>query len=166
MSGIPRSIVILTACVLACAAPVRAGVVDSPLPVLLPGATTYHLYTVPGVLDGGGVATLFGCTSLEATATIQVGVELFPQLGGAAANDAVASSLSFEPGATKYFGTGPTLWFGVNSSLGYAGTRSSARILATSKKLTCTAFVADEGNAPPTSMTSLTIIAKTKQKGD
>jgi hypothetical protein len=81
-------------------------------------------------------------------------------------NDPVASSLSFEPGATKYFGTGPTIWLGVNSVLGTPGTRASARILATSKKLACTAFVADENNGPPTSMVQLTIIAKKKQKGD
>ena len=42
--------------------------------------------------------------------------------------------------------------------------KGSARILATSKKLACTAFLADDGNAPPTSMAQLTIIAKTKQK--
>lgn len=34
----------------------------------------------------------------------------------------------------------------------------------TSKKLACTAWVADAFNAPPTSSWQLTIIAKTKQK--
>jgi len=42
--------------------------------------------------------------------------------------------------------------------------KGSARILSTSKKLVCTAFVADDGNAPPTSSWELTIIAKTKHK--
>jgi len=38
--------------------------------------------------------------------------------------------------------------------------KGSARILATSKELACKAFLADTGNAPPTSMAQLTIIAK------
>jgi hypothetical protein len=42
--------------------------------------------------------------------------------------------------------------------------KGSARILATSKKLACTAFIADAGNSPPASMAHLTIIAKLKQK--
>jgi len=42
--------------------------------------------------------------------------------------------------------------------------KGSARILATSRKLACTAFLAEPFNAPPTSMAHLTIIAKTKQK--
>jgi len=42
--------------------------------------------------------------------------------------------------------------------------KGSARILATSKELACKAFLADTGNAPPTSMAQLTIIAKLKQK--
>ncbi len=142
----------------------HAGIADSPLPVLVAGQTTLHLYSVPGVLRSGGVETLFSCTSLEQTATIQVGVELFPGPGGAPGNDAVATSLSVGPGATAIFGTGGVTWISVNSSLGGATSRGSARILATSKKLACTAFLTDSGNAPPTSMTYLTIIAKLKQK--
>jgi hypothetical protein len=42
--------------------------------------------------------------------------------------------------------------------------RCSARILATSKKLVCTAFVADACANPPAFGWQLTIIAKTKQK--
>jgi len=95
---------------------------------------------------------------------MQVGVELFGFAGGAPINDPVATSLSVAPGATVLFGTGAAVWISVNSSLGSGTSKGSARILATSKKLTCTAFVADSGNAPPTSMAQLTIIAKLKQK--
>jgi len=35
----------------------HAGIADSPLPVLMAGATTLHLYSVPGVISGGGLAT-------------------------------------------------------------------------------------------------------------
>ena len=37
----------------------RAGIADSPLPVLTAGATTLHLYSVPGVISGTGLETYF-----------------------------------------------------------------------------------------------------------
>jgi hypothetical protein len=141
-----------------------AGIADSPLPVLVAGKTTLHLYSVPGVNAGGGLGTFFSCTSTD-TATMQVGVELFGSAGGGALNDAVATSLSLGPGATRTFGTAFAVDLVVNSNLGTGAlANGSARILATSKKLICTAFVADDGNAPPTTGWQLTIIAKLKQK--
>lgn len=146
------------------AAPARAGIADTPLPTLLSGASTYHLYSVPGIIHSGGIGTFFSCTSTD-TNTMQVGVELFSSAGGAAANDAVATSLSVGPGATVMFGTSAAIGIAINSSLGGGPmSKGSARILASSKKLACTVFLADIGNAPPTSMAQLTIIAKTKQK--
>jgi hypothetical protein len=63
------------------------------------------------------------------------------------------------------FGTAAAAGISIDSSLGGGGfSKGSARILATSKKLACTAFLADNGNAPPTSMVQLIIIKKTKQK--
>ena len=144
--------------------PVSAGIADSPLPVLSAGATTLHLYSVPGVIRAGGLATFFSCTSTD-TATMQVGVELFFAPGGAPANDAAATSLSVGAGATVIFGTSGAAGISIDSSLGGGFfSKGSARILATSKSLACTAFLADVGNAPPTSMAQLTIIAKLKQK--
>ena len=142
----------------------RAGIADTPLPVLSAGSTTFHLYSVPGVIAGGGLDTYFSCTSTD-TATMQVGVELFASAGGAPDNDAVATSLSVGPGATVIFGTGGAAGISISSNLGGSFSKGSARILATSKKLACTAFVADTGNAPPTSMVHLDMIAKLKQKG-
>src|SRR3989442_10235721 len=49
-----------------------AGIADSPLPVLSAGATTFHLYSVPGVISSGGLRTYFSCTSTH-TATMQAG---------------------------------------------------------------------------------------------
>jgi len=140
-----------------------AGVADTPLPVLVPGQTTQLLYTVPGVIMGGeSLGSFFFCTSTD-TAAIQVGVELFSSVGGAPANDAVASSLSVFPGGTVRFGTISPAGFTVGSVLGGFG-YGSARILATSKKLLCTAFVADLFGNPPQTSWQLTVIAKTKQK--
>src|SRR5688572_9407965 len=147
------------------AGPAVAGVADTSLPELLVGANTYHLYTVPSVMHGFGTATYFGCTSLEQTASMQVGVEIFPGNGGAPSNNVVATSINIPPGATRIFGTSFAAGMVINSNVGGTpGFSGSARILATSKKLSCTAFAADTGNAPPTSMMHLTIIAKTKQK--
>src|SRR5439155_8478960 len=134
------------------------------LPELTPGPTTYLLYSVPGVISSGGLGSYFSCTSTD-TATMQVGVECFYSPGGAAGNDAVATSLSVGPGATVMFGTSSAVGLSINSNLGCGlMSKGSVRILATSKKLVCTAFLADVSNAPPTSMAQLTIIAKLKQK--
>src|SRR5437667_9767894 len=161
MRKIARGLLALGFCALV-AKSVLAGIADSPLPVLTAGADTLHLYSVPGVIAGGGLETYFSCTSTD-TATMQVGVELFFASGGAPANDAAATSLSVAPGATVIFGTGAAAGISISSNLG-GGFSASARILATSKKLACTAFVADPANDPPTSMAQLTIIAKLKQK--
>ena len=67
-------------------------------------------------------------------------------------------------GSTRRLGLDVRAGISINSNLGGFASKGSARILATSKKLTCTAFLADPGNAPPTSMAQLTIIAKLKQK--
>ncbi len=145
------------------ATPARAGIADSPLPVLIAGVDTLHLYSVPGVIAASGLDAFFACTSTD-TATMRVGVELFASPGGAPINDPVATSLSVAPGATVIFGTSAAVGISISSSLGGFFSKGSARILATSKKLACTAFIADPGNAPPTSMTYLTIIKKTTQK--
>ena len=141
-----------------------AGIADSPLPVLVAGKATLHVYSVPGGIEGGGLGTYFSCTSTD-TATMQVGVELFGSAGGAPENDAAATSLSVAAGATVMFGTQSAVGLSIDSNLGGGGSKLSARILATSKKLICTAFLADRGNAPPTSMVHLDVISKLKQRG-
>jgi len=144
-----------------------AGVVDSPLPVLSAGQTTYHLFTVPSTIASGGIETFFGCTSLEETATIQVGVELFGPAGGAPGNDAAATSLSVAASGTVLFGSAAVgLFPDSNPGIPFLS-KGSARILATeSRGIICTAFLADTGSDPPTSMVHLNIVKKTKQKGD
>jgi len=141
-------------------APTWAGVVDSPLPAPF----TQHVFTVPGVVHISGLRSFFSCTNLDRV-PVTIGVELFAAPGGAGVNDPAATSLSVAVGGTVLFGTGPAIGLSVDSSVGGTGsTKGSARILATSKKIACTAFVANDGNAPPTSGWQLTIIAKTKQK--
>jgi hypothetical protein len=139
-----------------------AGVVDSSLPAPF----TQHVFSVPGVIRTGGLATFFCCTNFEA-ANVTIGVEIFGPAGGAPANDAAATSLSVAPGATVMFGTSAAAGIFIDSNLGSPGlSKGSARVLATSKRLACTAFVADPGNDPPMTAWQLNILARTKQKGD
>ena len=141
-----------------------AGVADSPLPVLEADKTTYHIYSVPGVIKTLSLGTFFTCTSLEKTTTMRVGVEVFPGPGGSPVNDPVATSFAILPGGTATFGTNPAVGFSIASDLSVFLTEGSARILSTSRKLMCTAYRADYANSPPTSMMHLTIIKKTTQR--
>src|SRR5438128_1958841 len=145
------------------AVPCGAGIADSPLPVLVLGQPTFHLYSVPGLVATGSLQTFFSCTSTD-TATMQVGVEIFGPGGGAPFNDAAATSVNLPPGQTKILATSTAVAFPVSSNVGGTLSTGSARILATSKKLACTAFVVDPANDPPAVAWQLTIIAKLKQK--
>jgi hypothetical protein len=137
-------------------------VADSPLPELVAGQATYHVYTVPFVTREGTMETIFACTSTDSV-PMQVCVETFAPLGQQASNDCSVTSLSVAPSATVKFGTNPTIAISIQSSVGGPTSGGSARILATSKKLICTAFLADQQTVPPTMM-HLTIISKLKQK--
>lgn len=143
-----------------------AGIADSPLPVLDPGKKTHHVYSVAGLISQGGLGTFFSCTSTD-TATMRVGVEVFYASGGAAGNDPVATSLSIAPGASVIFGTQNAVGIVVYSDLAAGAlSQGSARILSTSTKLICTAYIADRLNSPPAAGWQLNVIKKKAQKGD
>ena len=63
------------------------------------------------------------------------------------------------------FGTAGAVFADVNLGAGVFP-KGSARILSTSKSLICTAFIIETVNTTPNSGWELTIVAKTKQKGD
>ena len=156
-----KSVLVAIVTVLAAATAAQAQI-DSPPPALQ-GEASSHLWSVPGVIRAGGLETFFPCTNTTG-APIRVGIEVFGPAGGAAFNDPSATSLNVAAGATVLFGTGGAAGLSVDGTLG-AGSMSkgSARILATSKNLVCTAFVADPAY-PPTTSWQLTIIKKTTQK--
>jgi hypothetical protein len=134
-------------------------------PPLLSGQKSYHLYSVAAVLNNG-MASVFGCTNMSSDAII-VGVEAFGPAGGVALNDASATSVTLSSGGTVLFTTQDLAQFTneINLALG-AIHGGSARILSTSRSgLVCTAFLAAPSN-PASSMTTLSIVKKTKQKGD
>lgn len=146
-----------------------AGIGDGPLPTLIPEVKTVHVYTVPGVIKHLGLETEFICTSY-ATSTIRIGVEIFDRLGGAPLNNVTAGNgaADLAGGETVTIGTGSTA--GVHEdrviTLSASVKNGSARIVSTSKKIDCTAFIADQVNSPPTTMMSLKVLSKNKQKGE
>jgi hypothetical protein len=136
-------------------------------PPALQGQASFHLYSVPDVIAGGGMETFFGCTNTT-SADIRVGIEVFDFAGGAALNDASTTSLDFYPGGSWRFGTNGAFGIATQSQLGVPVVSvGSARILATKRSgIICNAFLADSVNFPPTSMVELKVVKKTKQKGD
>src|SRR5881296_3886295 len=109
--------VVITLALCLTAAPAFAGIADTPLPTLVAGKKTLLVYSVPGLINVGGLATFFSCTSTD-SATMQVGVETFGPAGGGPSNDAVATSLSVGPGATVTFGTSGAFGIAIDSNLG------------------------------------------------
>ncbi len=158
---------------LAAAPAARAGVVDSPLPVLQAGAPTQLVYTIPGVVKNNNIETLITCTSLESS-SVTVAVEVFGDTGGAPLNDAATPSLdgaeTILPGGTATIATGATVAHHedeiIDALLPASVRNGSARVVSTSKKIACSAFITDEINDPPSGMASLKVIAKTKQRGE
>jgi hypothetical protein len=153
-----------------------AGVIDSPLPNLQSGQITRHVFTVPGVMKNNNLETEFVCTSLETTLSVRIGVEIFGAAGGSPLNNV---NEGFGDGAQD-IGPGGTLTIGTGNTLGIhedevitptalpAGSvkNGSARILATSTKIVCNAFLTDDTSDPPVSMVPLKTIAKRRQNGD
>ena len=138
--------------------------INSPPPALQ-GQASHHLWSVPGAIRTD-IGTFFACTNTTDN-PIRVGVEVFGPAGGAAANDPSATSLNVAAGGTVLFGTGLAVGLFPDSNLGAPPlSTGSARILATAGSgVICSAFLADANNSPPTSMTKLTVVKKTKQKG-
>jgi hypothetical protein len=152
-------LLVAAALTLAVAAPASAAVVLAPL------------FTVPGLINHGTLATYFACTNAD-TVAATVGVEVFDQ-GGIQLTNESSNATSLAPHATILFGTQTSLALVIDCELGATCasapgdvTKGSAIILTSSKKIVCTAFVADSNGSPPASMTNLTIVRKGKQKGD
>ena len=135
------------------------------VPPPLMGQRSYHLYSVSFIRTPDSIRFFLVCTNTT-SAAIRVGVEGFFAIGGPAANDPSANSVSVAAGGTVTFGSN-AVWLTPDSNPGLGGLLiGSARVLAT--KLTgiiCTAFLADVMNDPPTSMVQLTIVKKTGAEG-
>ncbi|MEO6027283.1 MAG: hypothetical protein ABIR79_10500 [Candidatus Binatia bacterium] len=142
--------------------PAMAGIVDTPVP-----AGTKFLYSVPGVMNTPtGFGTFFACTNADKK-DATIGVEVFGAAGGAPLNVLATTSVSVAVGATVMIGTRDAAGGGFvldqNLDLATTLTRGSARILASSTKFLCTAFVVDAVGFTGTSW-PLNVVAKAKQK--
>ena len=146
-----------------------AGVIDSPLPTIDAGQDTLRMFIVPGVIKNNNIETVFICTSL-ANEPVTVAVEVFASTSGPPVNDVTALNgvQALSPGETRTITTGATAAFHEDQimTLPAASLRNgSARILSTSKSISCIAFLTDQLSDPPISMNRLPMISK-KQRGD
>jgi hypothetical protein len=152
-------------CTLVIGRPAGAGLIDSPVPPI-DGVKSFAVYSVVGVVSkepGPNTATYFSCTS-TAKSTIKFGVQVFHPLNGASL---VFGQAEVAPGATATITTLPAGPISgaivMGDGGGFSTYPTSARIVATSKSVICTAYVIDQDTR---AMTHLTIVAKTKQQGD
>jgi hypothetical protein len=134
-------------------------------PPLLAGQKSYHLYSVAGLINNG-MATVILCSNTSSE-NVLVGVEVFGAAGGASINDASLSAVTVPPSGSVMYAAQELAAFSgeINLAVGVIH-MGAARVLATSRGgLACTAFLVTHTN-PVTATTALTIIKKTKQKGD
>lgn len=151
---------------------VGAASIGDPVPASLDGSTPVrHIYSVTGVRESASadLSTLFMCTNTQKTGAgdIVVGVQVFDSDGTRDTGDVTTGSGvgSISPGETRTFSTENTAAFS-GTVLGTDDVfQGSARILATSSKIICTAMIVENTNSPPTSMVSLPVFKKLKQKG-
>jgi hypothetical protein len=129
-------------------------------------AASGPLFRVSGVVNALTLATVFSCTNTGTVAT-NITIQVFDASGAATGTQGMAT---LNPGASVLFGTASVSGFfisgGNNLNLPNTVATGSAQISSTQKTLMCTAIVTDSNSNPPVSMTTLTIISKTKQKGD
>jgi hypothetical protein len=131
-----------------------------------PGNLTKHLFSIPGIINNG-FATAFECTNATEN-NVTVGVEVFATAGGPAVNNALLTAATLTPGATVTYVTQDTaaMALEVNLVVGLIH-GGSARILADVRSgVLCSAFLVDPYTYPVATTTSLSVVAKTKQKGD
>jgi hypothetical protein len=124
-----------------------------------------HVWTVPGAMQtGGGISTFIACTNGN-TGSVTVGVEMY---GPAGTLVGTAQSITVAPNSTVIFGSGNANGLSVDGNLATgAFSKGQARVYgSTSRGILCSAFLADAVGNPPVSMTSLSVIKKTAQKGD
>lgn len=163
-----KKFILLVGFALAVSAPglAHASIFDAP-PALL-GQKSLRLFTVPGVVTAAGLGTFFSCTNLSPS-PVSIAIELYPADDVDACNP--LSPVTIEAGKTVSLHTQNT----PNSS--YLGsvqlppspiymTLGMASILSTSKKVVCSAFVADVYDSPPKTSTALSVYGKKGQIGD
>jgi hypothetical protein len=130
-------------------------------------------YTMTGVATDASTVLNVHCTSLEKVNSVEVGLEVFSETG-APLNDASAGNgnVVILPGGTRTIvandaGTGSAFFF-ENEFVNLAGdpSQGSARIIATSSKILCTASLTSLTGNPPALLMDLHLFKGKSQKGD
>lgn len=160
-----RSLLAIAALVTLATAPrTQAGIADSPLPA----GTTLHLFSIPGAIRITNLETAITCTSY-ATSNVTVAVEFFAGAGGAPLNNAPGGNgmVTLVPGGTALFSSGSIAGLVPDETItSLPSFNGSARVATSSKMVECSAMMVSSLGSPPTSMVSLPVIYKLKQKGD
>ncbi len=153
--------------VLLLAAPAGAGLGDKP-PLLNGDTKAKHVYSMTGVLsETNGLSTVVTCTSLEKSKDLLFAVEFFGTFGAALNDVTTAGVVTIPPGETRSIGSLDTSMYTETYAAGLSRIFEvlSARVLATSSKLLCNAFLVEE-DGTPTVGSRLPVYKKTKQAGD
>lgn len=143
-----------------------AGPVDSPLPNLGVGTTTPVFY-VPGVVKNNALETIFMCSNLDIEA-VTLAVELFDAAGAGPLNNVEDPTpdgrVTLPVGGAASITTGSTVGFSEDEIINAATLIRSgtARIVATSPRIACTAFVTHDALEPPSSMYALEVVGRSK----
>jgi len=135
------------------------GLASVALPRFSNGMTATHSWIVPGVVKRGRVETNFFCTSL-ASGPVSLGVEVFGPDGDARNSVAEGNGaiLDVMPGATVTIGTTGTAAFLETTVIRLEGVaQGSARIVATSGDVLCSAALVESDVLPPVALTSLRV---------
>ncbi len=145
-------------------APAYAGAVDSPLPNLGAGTTTIVFY-VPGVVKNNALETVFMCSNLD-VAEVRVAVELFGGDGVGPINDVTTGDglVILGVGTAAAIVTGSTAGFSEDEIINAATLirAGTARVVATSPRIACTAMVTHDATQPPASVYSLQVVGRNK----
>ena len=150
-----------------------AGPADTPLPTFSDAKPAVAVYYAFGVIKNNNLETDFVCTNIDA-ASQNIGLQVFDETG--ALRNALGASngefLSVAPGATITVGTSGTavLHEDQTLTLNVAGSganllrNGSARIVGTSKNMSCSAMLVDKlhsivdpavSSLPPPTMTNV-----------
>jgi hypothetical protein len=156
---------------LAVAAPAAlAGIGFKDVPLLDGNTKGKVLYTVSGVVnDSNNMGSAISCTSTEKEGgkDVVVGVEFFTR-NGTLVNDLTTGDgvVVVPPGYTRAVVTQPTEMLNAPAvvTFGYMGP-GSARIIASSARVVCTAWVLDPDSTVPASWVMLPMFRKGKQRG-
>ena len=151
-----------------------AGPADTPLPTFSDSKASLAVYYAFGVIKNNNLETDFVCTNLDA-ASQNIGVQVFDETGAlrnAFGPNSNGEFLAVAPGATITVGTAGTAVLHEDQTLTLNGAGStanllrngSARIVGTSKNVTCSAMLVDKfhsivdptvSSLPPPTMTTI-----------